>query len=111
MRSLPLEIDVLSVKQLLDSGEPLLLLDVREPHELGICQLDDNCNIPLGQLPNRLGEIAPWKDKLVVIMCRSGARSMKALGTLKKSGFKQVLNLQGGILAWGEEIDPSISAY
>lgn len=88
-----------------------LLLDVREPYELNICQIEDNLNIPLGQLPNRLAEIEGWKGKLVVVMCRSGNRSMKAVQTLQKHGFKKPVNLEGGIIAWGEEIDPSISAY
>ena len=106
-----LEIDVQAYKELRDAGREHLLLDVREPHELQICQIDGNRNIPLGQLPNRLGELADWKDRLVVSQCKSGRRSMKALETLKKHGFTNVVNLRGGILAWGEEIDPSISAY
>jgi sulfur-carrier protein adenylyltransferase/sulfurtransferase len=105
------EIDVHQYQAIRESGEEHLLLDVREPHELGICQLDGNRNIPLGQLPARLGEIEAWKSKLVVCQCRSGQRSMKALDTLQKHGFKDVVNLKGGILAWGDEIDPSISAY
>jgi molybdopterin/thiamine biosynthesis adenylyltransferase/rhodanese-related sulfurtransferase len=88
-----------------------LLLDVREPFELGICQIEGNLNIPLGQVPSRVGELTAWKDKLVVCQCKSGRRSMKALETLKKHGFRQVRNLDGGILAWGEEIDPAITAY
>ncbi len=105
------EIDVAAYAALRDQGREHLLLDVREPFELGICQIEGNLNIPLGQLPNRLAELAPWKTKLVVTQCKSGRRSMKALETLKKHGFTQVLNLEGGILKWGEEIDPSMSAY
>ncbi len=106
-----LEISVADYAALRERGDEHLLLDVREPHELGICQIDGNVNIPLGQVGARTGEIAAWKDKLVIAQCRSGARSMKALHQLRKAGFRKVLNLQGGILAWGEEIDPSISAY
>ena len=106
-----LEISVQDYAALRDGGTEHLLLDVREPFELGICQIEGNVNIPLGQLPNRLGELAAWKDKLVISQCKSGRRSMKALETLKKHGFTKVLNLEGGILAWGEEVDPSISAY
>ena len=105
------EMSVADYAALRDRGEDHLLLDVREPFELGICQIEGNVNIPLGQLPQRLGEIAAWKDKLVVSQCKSGRRSMKALDTLVKHGFTRVVNLQGGILAWGEEIDPSISPY
>jgi sulfur-carrier protein adenylyltransferase/sulfurtransferase len=105
------EISATDYAAIRDSGEEHLLLDVREPFELGICQIDGNTNIPLGQLSNRLGEIEAWKDKLIVSQCKSGRRSMKALETLQKHGFTKVVNLAGGILAWGEEIDPSITAY
>ncbi len=106
-----LEIDVHAYQAIRDAKKEHLLLDVREEHELGICQIEGNRNIPLGQLPARLNELAGWKDKLVVCQCKSGRRSMKALETLAKHGFSNVVNLKGGILAWGEEIDPSISAY
>jgi sulfur-carrier protein adenylyltransferase/sulfurtransferase len=106
-----LEISVGDYAELREKSAEHLLLDVREPFELAICQIEGNTNIPLGQLPSRLGEIAAWKDKLVVTQCKSGRRSMKALETLKKHGFVNVKNLQGGILAWGQEIDPAISAY
>ncbi len=106
-----LEISVHDYAALRERGEEHLLLDVREPFELGICQIEGNVNVPLGQLSARLGELAPWKHKLVISQCKSGRRSMKALETLAKHGFTKVRNLSGGILAWGEEIDPSINAY
>jgi len=105
------EMSVSEYAALRETGAEHLLLDVREPFELGICQIEGNCNIPLGQLPNRLSELAAWKDKLVVSQCKSGRRSLKALETLEKHGFTKVVNLSGGILAWGEEIDPTINAY
>ena len=106
-----LEITPAAYAELRESGKEHLLLDVREPFELGICQIDGNLNIPLGQLPNRLNELTAWKNKLIVAQCKSGRRSMKALETLKKHGFTNVLNLKNGILGWGEDIDPSITAY
>ena len=109
--SAPREISVREYADLRDAGTEHLLLDVREPFELGICQIEGNVNVPLGQLPGRLAELAPWKNKLVVSQCKSGKRSMKALETLKKHGFTNVVNLEGGILAWGQEIDSQISAY
>lgn len=105
------EISATEYAALREAGTEHLLLDVREPFELGICHIEGNLNIPLGQLPNRLDELASWKNKLVVSQCKSGRRSMKALETLEKHGFTNVVNLAGGILAWGEDIDPSISAY
>ncbi|MCS6969895.1 MAG: molybdopterin-synthase adenylyltransferase MoeB [Planctomycetota bacterium] len=93
-------------------GEEHLLLDVREPFELAICQIEGNVNIPLGQLPQRLHEIAAWKHRLVVCQCKSGRRSLKAAETLRRHGFTRVVNLSGGILAWGEHTgDPAIGPY
>ena len=109
--SAALEIAPTDYAELRDEGKEHLLLDVREPFELRICQIDGNLNIPLGQLPARLDEIATWRNKLVVTQCKSGMRSRKALDTLRKHGFTKVKNLTGGILRWGNEVDPSISAY
>jgi len=106
-----LEISVQDYAALREAGTAHLLLDVREPFELRICQIEGNLNIPLGQLPARLTELAAWKDRLVVTQCKSGKRSMKALETLSRHGFTTVRNLEGGILKWGEEVDPSVSAY
>ncbi len=106
-----MEISVSDYATLRESGVEHVLLDVRESFELAICQIDGNVNIPLGQLPNRLNELSAWKNKRIITQCKSGRRSMTALQTLKKYGFTKVQNLAGGILAWGEEIDPAISAY
>ena len=106
-----IQILVADYAALRDSGAKHLLLDVREPFELGICQIEGNVNIPLGQLPLRLAELESWKGLPVICQCKSGRRSLKALDTLQRHGFTNVKNLAGGILAWGEEIDPSISAY
>jgi adenylyltransferase/sulfurtransferase len=105
------EMSVSEYSALREAGTEHLLLDCREPFELGICQIDGNVNIPLGQIAQRLDELAPWKDKLIVSQCKSGRRSMKALETLKKHGFTNVVNLEGGILAWADEIDQSLSSY
>ncbi|GDY11379.1 molybdenum cofactor biosynthesis protein MoeB [Planctomycetota bacterium] len=105
------EMSVAEYAKIRDAGTPHLLLDVREPFELGICQIEGNVNIPLGQLPARLAEIAAWKDKLVVSQCKSGRRSQKAQDILAKHGFTKVSNLTGGILAWADQIDQSLSSY
>lgn len=94
-----------------ERGDEHLLLDVREPFELAICRIDGSTHIPLGQLAQRTGELAAWKGKTVVCQCKSGRRSQKAGEILLKHGFAKVLNLDGGILAWGAEIDPAMSAY
>ena len=105
------ELSVADYAALRARGDEHLLLDVREPFELEICQIEGSVSIPLAQLAGRLAELAAWKDRLVVCQCKSGRRSLKALETLRQHGFAKVVNLSGGILAWGMEIDPSINAY
>jgi len=83
---------------------------VREPHEYPIANLGAPL-IPVGSLESRLGEIAAQKDREIVVHCRSGARSQKAALVLKNAGFTNVSNLTGGILAWAEQIDPSMPKY
>lgn len=87
----------------------LVLLDVREPHELEISALPGAKNIPLGTLAARLGELDSAKD--MVVFCKSGTRSARALELLASAGFKKARNLQGGINAWAREVDPSLPIY
>lgn len=77
-----------------------LLLDVREPDEYTAVHAPNAKLIPLGQLGSRLQEIAPYKDKPIVVMCRSGRRSAKAVELLQEAGYTQVSNIKGGINAW-----------
>jgi molybdopterin/thiamine biosynthesis adenylyltransferase/rhodanese-related sulfurtransferase len=104
------QISVKTLKQKLDAKEDVFVLDVREPHEYPIANLGAPL-IPVGSLESRLGEIAAAKDREIVVHCRSGARSQKAALVLKNAGFTNVSNLTGGILAWAEEIDPSMPKY
>ncbi len=103
------EITVTELKSKLDAGEPLFVLDVREPHEYDICRLDGTTLIPLGQLPNRVNELNSADD--IVVHCKSGMRSAKAVNFLRQAGFRKVKNLKGGILAWSDQIDPSVPKY
>ena len=80
-----------------------LLLDVREPGEYSEVHAANVLLIPLGELNSRLNEIAMHKDKPVVVMCRSGRRSARAVGMLQEAGFTQVSNMKGGMLAWEGE--------
>ena len=101
----------LTVKQLKarrDAGEDIFLLDVREPYEYQIAQIGGTL-IPQNDVPNRLGEIP--RDREIIVHCRSGARSQKIAEFLKQSGYKDVANVAGGILAWADEIDPSVQKY
>ena len=87
----------------------LKLIDVREPHELEISRLPNATNIPLGQLAARLSELDSAED--MVLFCKSGARSTRALELLTSAGFKKVKNLKGGINAWAKEVDQSLPIY
>ena len=85
------------------------LLDVREPHEFQIAKIPGTTLIPLGEIAQRANELDTADD--IVVYCRSGARSARAIGTLQKMGFKRLRNLQGGILAWSRDVDPSVPQY
>ncbi len=103
------DMTVSELKARLDRGDDLEVIDVREPHEWAICHLDAARLVPLGSLPERLHELDPAKT--YAVHCKSGARSAKAVALLRKAGFKRTLNVQGGILAWAREIDPSVPTY
>ena len=102
------EISVQELKQKLDSGEDFQLIDVREDFEYETSNIG-GLLIPLGGILIEADKVA--KDKPVVIMCRSGKRSAAAIMQLEQQGFTNLTNLKGGILAWADEIDPSISVY
>ena len=102
------EISVEELKRRLDAKEDLFILDVREPHEYKICNLNGHL-IPLNDLPRRVHELDPSKE--MVVHCRSGVRSAKAVGFLRQAGFTKATNLAGGILAWADRIDPKVPKY
>jgi molybdopterin/thiamine biosynthesis adenylyltransferase/rhodanese-related sulfurtransferase len=93
----------------LNEGQPVKLIDVREPHELQISQLPGATLIPLGQLAGRLSELNSAEN--IVLFCKSGSRSTRALELLLSAGFRKVKNLRGGINAWAREVDPSLPQY
>lgn len=103
------EITVQELKELIDSNADFQLIDVREPHEYDICHLD-GILIPMGEVMEKHAEIA--RDKKVVIHCRSGKRSASVIRALEQShGFDNLYNLEGGVLAWADEIDPEMEKY
>ena len=102
------EMQVEELKQRLDRGDDLFILDVREPHEYQICNIGGHL-IPLGDLPRRVNELDTSKE--IVAHCRSGVRSAKAVNFLRQAGFKKVHNLAGGILAWADRVDPKMPKY
>jgi molybdopterin/thiamine biosynthesis adenylyltransferase/rhodanese-related sulfurtransferase len=88
---------------------PHFLLDVREPDEFATARIPNSTLIPLNQLPDRLNELP--RDLPIIVYCKSGRRSAQAVDQLLHSGFSQVQNLSGGILAWSRDIDPSVPTY
>ena len=104
------EITVHEFKTRLERGDKMFVLDVRQPHESEICSLGGTI-IPVGELAQRLEEIAEHRDEDIVVYCRSGARSGRAVEMMIHSGFPKAVNLKGGVLAWSDEIDPSMPKY
>ncbi len=102
------EMQVEELKQKLDAGEDIFVLDVREPHEYQICNIGGHL-IPLGDLPKRVHELDSSRE--IVAHCRSGVRSAKAVDFLRQAGFRKVRNLAGGILAWADRVDPKMPKY
>ncbi len=102
------EVQVEELKRRLDAGEDIFVLDVREPHEYQICNINGYL-IPLGDLPKRVHELDSSRE--IVAHCRSGVRSAKAVNFLRQAGFKKVHNLAGGILAWADRVDPKMPKY
>lgn len=99
------EVTVTELKKMRDNKEDFQLIDVREPHEAAVAQIGGEL-IPMGNVMDSLERIS--REKKVVIHCRSGARSGAIVQALEKQGFDNVYNLKGGILAWANEIDPSL---
>jgi molybdopterin/thiamine biosynthesis adenylyltransferase/rhodanese-related sulfurtransferase len=102
------EISVEELKKKLDNKEDIFILDVREPHEYQICNLNGYL-IPLGDLPKRVAELDSSRE--IVAHCKMGGRSAKAVAFLQQSGFTKVHNLTGGITAWAERIDTKMPKY
>lgn len=105
------EITVKELAERLENGDAPTLLDVREHFERRVADLPDHgqLRIPTGELLHRMGELNA--DDEVVVYCRTGSRSAWATRLLQERGFERVLNLKGGLMAWREEIDPSLRAY
>ncbi len=103
------DIEPTEVKAMIDRGDNFVLIDVREPHEYSICKIPYAKLIPLGDVPKRLGELNKADD--IVMHCKSGMRSAKAVAILKEAGFPKVRNMKGGILAWSDKVDPTVPKY
>jgi adenylyltransferase/sulfurtransferase len=103
------ETTVEELKSRLDRGEKVFILDVRNPEEYQICRIPGSTLLPLPELPQRVGELD--REREMVVHCKSGMRSAKAVQFLRDQGFRRLKNLKGGILAWAERIDPTVPKY
>ena len=103
------ELTAEEVKRRMDNSHPFVLIDVREPHEYEICSIAGSRLIPLGEIPRRMHELDSAEE--IVVHCRSGMRSAQAVDFLMKAGFRKIHNLKGGILAWADQVDPSMPKY
>ena len=104
------EITPAELKQRLDNGDDIQIVDVREDNEVAIGRIPNSIHIPLGQILARMDEIDPNRE--TVVHCKMGGRSARAIEALKHSGFQgKLINLKGGILRWSDEVDPSVPKY
>ena len=103
----PLEVDVATAARLLKEGA--LLLDVREASEVATCAIAGSRHIPMRQIPESLPDLP--RDRLILVQCHHGGRSLRVTQFLRANGFTQVSNVDGGIDAWAEQIDPSLARY
>lgn len=99
------------VRAKLDAGEPVVLLDVRQPNEYAYCRLEPSEHIPLHELPGRWEELDVPADALVVVYCHHGVRSLSGAAILMQAGIKNVASMSGGIEAWSLLVDPTVRRY
>ncbi len=104
------EITVQKLKELMGSDDCPIIVDVRQPEERDIACIGGIC-VPLGELSDRIEELEPYKTSRMVVYCRSGSRSARAVEYMRAMGFDLAENLKGGIAAWSRAIDPSIPTY
>ena len=107
----PSQITVVELKEMMDNGDDFLLIDVREPHEFEIVRIPGSVLIPLSHFLDGSAIATLPRDKQIVMHCRSGVRSATSLGILKSAGFSDATHVEGGVLAWAQQIDPTCTVY
>jgi rhodanese-related sulfurtransferase len=107
----PLEIDVRSVKTLLNGTEDFLLLDCREPKEFDVARIAGAKLLPMREIPTRIAELEPFREKRIVVHCHHGGRSQRVTEWLREQGFAAAQNMTGGIDAWSLEVEPTVPRY
>jgi rhodanese-related sulfurtransferase len=108
-RSEPGSVTVDELKAKLDGGEKPFILDVREPNEWQICRIPGARLIPMAEVPSRIGELDRHQE--IVVHCKMGGRSARVVNFLRQQGFENAHNLEGGILAWIDRVDPTQRKY
>lgn len=104
------EITATELKQRLDKGDDIQIIDVREDNEVAIGRIPNSVHIRLAEVLTRMNEIDPNRE--TVVHCKGGGRSARAIDALQRSGFNgKLMNLKGGIIAWSNEVDPSVPKY
>ena len=104
------EITATELKQRLDNGDDIQLIDVRAANEVAFARIPNSVHIPLGQMLARMNEIDPNRE--TVVHCKMGGRSARAIDALQRSGFQgKLINLKGGIIDWSNQVDPSVPKY
>ena len=104
------EITATELKQRIDNGDDLQIVDVREDNEVAIAKIPNTIHIPLAQVINRMSEIDPARE--TVVHCKMGGRSARAIDAMQRSGFQgKLINLKGGIIGWSNDVDPSVPKY
>lgn len=106
-----MEITATELKERLDKGDEIVLLDIRQEFELRIACLDNTLHIPGEEVAARLGELEGFREKDIVVYCRTGTRSQRTTEFLLSRGFEKVFNLTGGIYAWSDDVDPTVMKY
>jgi rhodanese-related sulfurtransferase len=107
----PFEIDVQSVKGLLDSQADFLLIDCREKNEFDHCRIQGSVLIPMNETPDRVSEIELHRGKPIIVHCHHGGRSGQVVQWLRSQGFESAQNMTGGIDVWSQLIDPEVKRY
>jgi len=103
------EISVQDLHARLEAGDQVVLLDVREPWEHNLCALPNSHHAPMQQIPAAISSLDPEKE--VIVYCHTGVRSLHVGKFLEHNGFKNVVNLRGGIAAWARDVDPTMARY
>ena len=104
------EMTATELKQRLDNGDDIQIIDVREDNEYAYARIPNSKHIPLAQVLNRMDEIDPNRE--TVVHCKMGGRSARAIDALQRSGYQgKLINLKGGIIGWSNEVDPSVPKY